>query len=358
MGNFAIIMAGGVGKRFWPLSRKRKPKQFLPITSEKTMLEETIERILPLIPYERIYTIANAEFSNEIYKLVPNLPEKNLIIEPLAKNTAPSLLLATAQIYIEDPDATIAALPADHFIENKEEFNRVLNSCLKMAQLEEYLITIGIQPSYPATGYGYIHYSPNKTFKINGKEFYWVEEFKEKPTLEEAKKYLAEKEYFWNSGIFIWSARTFSKKLEQYTPELYNSYLELLEALKKHERKKISEIFEKLPSTSIDYALMEKAKGILVIKGDFGWSDVGAWSSVAEIWSKDENGNAVKGNVVSIDSKNCIVYNPNMLTALIGVKDIIVIYNNNALLICDKNYDQRIKELVEKLEKENKKDYL
>jgi|Deesub1362B_J571_1020462.scaffolds.fasta_scaffold00163_40 mannose-1-phosphate guanylyltransferase len=358
MGDFAVIMAGGVGKRFWPLSRKRKPKQFLSITSDKTMLEETIERILPLIPYERIYTVANAEFSNEIYKLIPNLPEQNLIIEPSAKNTAPSLILATARIYIDDPEATIVALPADHFIENNEKFKQILDSCLKMARSGEYFITIGIQPSYPATGYGYIHFSPEKVFKINEEKFYWVEEFKEKPSLEQAKKYLSEKEYLWNSGIFIWKAKTFSKKLRDYTPELYNNYLNLLESLEKHDRKEISKIFDRLPSTSIDYALMEKTKGILVTKGDFGWSDVGSWSSLIKIWPKDKNGNIIKGNVISIDSQGCIIYNPNMLTSLIGVKNIIVIHAHNALLICDKKHDQKIKELVDKLEKENKKEYL
>ncbi|MCP2619471.1 sugar phosphate nucleotidyltransferase, partial [Candidatus Aminicenantes bacterium AC-335-K20] len=328
------------------------------IVSEKTMLEETIERILPLIPYERIYTVANAEFSNEIYKLVPNLPEKNLIVEPSAKNTAPSLLLATARISSEDSDATIVALPSDHYIRDKNRFNKVLNACLKMAQTGEYIITIGIEPSYPATGYGYIHYSPKQTFEAEGMKFYWVEEFKEKPNLEEAIKYLAEREYFWNSGIFIWNVKSFSEKLKKYTPELHADYIALYEALEKNEKEKAIEIFQKFPSTSIDYALMEKAKGILVIKGDFGWSDVGSWSSLAEILPRDKEGNVIKGDVILMDSKNCIVYNPNIFTSLIGVKDIIVIYANNALLICNKKYDQKIKELVEKLEKENRKEYL
>jgi mannose-1-phosphate guanylyltransferase len=358
MEDFAVIMAGGVGTRFWPLSRKSKPKQFLPIISEKTMIEETIERILPLIPYERIYTVANAEFSNEIYKLIPNLPERNLIIEPCAKNTAPSLILATAVIHLDSPDATIIALPADHFIQDKKRLIEVLSLCLKIAKSGEYLITIGIPPSHPATGYGYIHYSTKEHIQVDGEKFYRVREFKEKPTLIKAKEYLSIGEYLWNSGVFIWQAKTFFKKLKEYAPDLYKSYLKLAESLKSHKKEEIEKVFNQLPSTSIDYALMEKADGILVVKGDFGWSDIGSWSSLSEIWPKNKEGNITKGKVISIDSSGCIVYNPKTLTTLIGVNDLIIIQSNNALLICDKKLDQKIKDLVNKLKEENLKEYL
>ncbi|MFQ6082755.1 MAG: mannose-1-phosphate guanylyltransferase [Candidatus Aminicenantia bacterium] len=357
MANYAIIMAGGRGTRFWPLSRKGKPKQFLPIISEKTMLEETVERLLPLIPYERIYTIANQELTNEIYKLIPNLPEQNLIIEPKDKNTAPSLILSTSRILLDDPEATIIALPADHIIHNRHRLLQLLDSSLKAAQYEDYLITLGITPTYPATGYGYLHYSKEDTIKINQEEFYLVKEFKEKPDYHQAVEYLSTKNYFWNSGIFVWQGKVFSGKLEKYAPEMYGYFTKISDALKKHSKEEITQIFNELPSISIDYALMEKAKGVLVAEADFGWTDVGSWSALPQIWPQDKDKNVTKGELMVINSSECIVYNPNKLTALVGVNNLIIIQTPDVLLICNKKDDQKIKELVEKLKKEGKEEY-
>jgi mannose-1-phosphate guanylyltransferase len=344
MNLYAIIMAGGVGTRFWPLSRKKSPKQFLPIISEATMIEETVNRLRPLIPIQNITTIANAEQSQRITNCIPDIPGGNILVEPQGKNTAPSLLLATARIHLLDPDAVCAALPADHLIADGPLFRKKLEAGAAAAAERDALVTFGIPPAFPSTGYGYIQFSQDSPDEIHGESFYPVQEFKEKPAYETAKLFCDAGNYSWNSGMFLWKAGTFPKKLEEYAPDWYET--------------QISTIFAEIPSTSIDYALMEKAKGVLMCEGNFGWSDVGAWSSLGDIWTRDQNRNALRGETLVLDSEDCLVYNPEKLTALVGVKDIIIVDTPDALLICRKDQDQRVKEVVGKLKKEGKDDFL
>jgi len=353
-----VIMAGGGGTRFWPLSRKRKPKQFLPVISQKTMIEETVERLLPLIPYQNIYTIANSEQTQIIKKLITKIPKKNLLVEPQGKNTAPSLILAMAWIYLKNPMAVVAALPADHLIRENSFFLRKLKAAADAASQGDNLITFGIPPAYPATGYGYIHYSKKNSLKISGEAFYSVEEFKEKPSFEQAELFLEEGNYFWNSGMFLWRADVFARKLKNYAPSFYPFWERLIEAIKKEDKHSVASVFKEMPSISIDYALMEKAREVLVCEGNFGWSDVGSWSSLAQIWEKDKKENAFKGEGIILDSENCLFYNPKKLTALIGVKDIIVINTKDALLVCHKNQDQKVKDIIDIIHKKGMKKYL
>jgi mannose-1-phosphate guanylyltransferase len=354
----AVIIAGGAGTRFWPLSRKKRPKQFLPIVSDKTMIEETVHRLLPLIPSNNIFTIASSELTQGIKALLPELPENNLMVEPQGKNTAPSLMLATARIYFQDPKAVVACLPADHLIKDTSAFLRKLEAGVSAAAGGEHLITFGIPPAHPATGYGYIQFSPENPLKIQGESFYHVQEFKEKPEYEQARTFIEKGNYFWNSGMFIWQADVFAQKLGQYAPSMFPYWEKILDALKNDDENKIVSIFEEIPSISIDYALMEKADGVLMAEGDFGWSDVGAWSSLADIWSQDKEGNAIRGETIILDSQDCLVYNPDKLTALIGVRDLIVVDTGDALLIAHKSQDQKVKDIVEKIKKTGKVEYI
>ncbi len=354
----AIIMAGGVGTRFWPVSRKNQPKQFLPIVSEKTMIEETIDRLSPRIPLNNIYTIANPEKTEIAKSFLPGLPDENFLVEPLGKNTAPSLILATARIYLQNPRAVIAALPADHLIKDSSLFLQKFEAAATAASSGDYLVTFGVPPTSPATGYGYIQFSKDKPLKTLEEVFYNVQEFKEKPGLEQAKVFLKEGNYFWNSGMFLWQTDVFAQKLERFAPDMFSYWTKILEALKTNDNARISSLFEEMPSLSIDYALMEKAEGVLMAKGDFGWSDVGAWSSLAELWPQDKTGNALKGENIILDSQDCLVYNPGKLTALIGVKDIIVVETDDALLVVHKSQDQKVKDIVEEIKKKKKTDYL
>ncbi len=353
-----IIMAGGAGTRFWPVSRKNKPKQFLPIVSEKTMIEETIDRLSPRVSLNNIYTIANPEKTETIKSLLTELPDENFLVEPLGKNTAPSLMLATARIYLQNPGAVVAALPADHLIKDSSLFLKKFEAAATAASSGDYLVTFGVPPTCPATGYGYIQFSKDNPLQALEENFYTVQEFKEKPDLEQAKAFLKQGNYFWNSGMFLWQADIFAQKLERFAPDMFSYWTKILEALKNNDSAQLSSLFEEMPSLSIDYALMEKAEGVLMAKGDFGWSDVGAWSSLAEIWPQDKTGNALKGENIILDSQDCLVYNPGKLTALIGVKDIIVIDTDDALLVVHKDQDQKVKDIVEEIKKKKKTDYL
>ncbi|MGD2245730.1 MAG: mannose-1-phosphate guanylyltransferase [Candidatus Aminicenantes bacterium] len=353
-----IIMAGGAGTRFWPVSRKNKPKQFLPIVSEKTMIEETIDRLSPQVPLNNIYTIANPEKTEITKSLLPGLPDENFLVEPLGKNTAPSLILATARIYLQNPRAVIAALPADHLIKDSSLFLKKFEAAASAASSGDHLVTFGVPPTYPATGYGYIQFSMDNPLHTQEEVFYNVQEFKEKPDLEQARVFLQEGNYFWNSGMFLWQAGVFAQKLERFAPGMFSFWTKILEALKINDGARIFSLFEETPSLSIDYALMEKAEGVLMAKGDFGWSDVGAWSSLAEIWPQDKTGNALKGENIILDSQGCLVYNPGKLTALIGVKDIIVVDTDDVLLVVHKSQDQKVKDIVGQIKKKKKTGYL
>ena len=353
----AVIMAGGAGTRFWPLSKKAKPKQFLPIISEKTMVEETVHRILPIFPFHRIYTIANLEQTRILKTLLPDLPKENFLVEPQGKNTAPALLLATARAYLQNPKAVLAALPSDQRITDTPLFLKTLEAGAFAAEEEDFLITFGISPAFPATGYGYIHFSKESPLKIRGEFFYRVKEFKEKPTHEKAKTFLEEGNYLWNSGMFLWQADVFAKKLEKHASELFPFWVRMLDSLESNNEDTMELIFEEIPKISIDYGLMERAEGVLVCQGNFGWSDVGAWSSLADIWPRDKEGNASRGDIIAVDSKGCVSYNPDKLTVLIGVNDLIVVDTEQALLVCHKDKDQKVKDVVSIIEKKGKGEY-
>ena len=347
----AVIMAGGSGTRFWPLSRKSRPKQFLPIATQKTMIEETVERLLPLLPPESIFTISDRTQAAGIRRLVPGLPAKNVLIEPLARNTAASLILATAGIYLRNPKSVVFALPADHLITKPDIFLRKLKAAAAAAAREEVIVTFGIPATYPSTGFGYIHFSGRNRRRFWNEDFHPVLQFKEKPDVEQAKKYLKQGRHCWNSGMFIWRAEVFARKLEQFAPVFFCHWKRILEALKENDQPRIAAVFREIPATSIDYALMEKADGVLMAEGDFGWSDVGSWVSLADIWSKDASGNALRGGGLFLDSRNCLVYSPHRLTAVVGLKDVIIVDTKDALLVCSKKADQRVKEVIENLRK-------
>ena len=355
---YAIIMAGGVGTRFWPLSRAAKPKQFLPIISERTMIEETVHRLLPLIPVQNITTVASAQQTKMIREYIPEIPEKNLIVEPRGKNTAPSLLLATAAITLRNPEAVCAVLPADHLIKNVPLFLRKLQAGAEAASREEALITFGIPPAFPATGYGYIQFDREDSRQMLGEKFYTVQQFKEKPAYEQAKSFVEAGNYAWNSGMFLWKASTFRRMLEECAPDWFPFWKKMCRGLEENDAAQIAAIFDEIPATSIDYALMEKAKGVLMCEGNFGWSDVGSWSALAEIWEMDRAKNSIRGEAIVLDSQGCLVYNPKKLTALVGVEDLIVVDTDDALLICRKDQDQKVKDVVAELKKKAKGDSL
>lgn len=351
-------MAGGSGTRFWPLSRRRRPKQFLPIAAERTMIEETFRRIRPLVPPRRVYTIADAVQSRKIRRLLPAMPGRNALVEPRARNTAPSLVLATAHVFRRNPEAVVAVLASDHRIGDEPLFLRKLQAAAEAAAKTESLITFGVQPTFPSTGYGYIQYSQKGARTFGAEPFYPVRAFREKPSREQAEAFLASGGYVWNSGMFLWRASVFARALERFAPDFYPFWNRTLEALDKNSRAGLAKIFDEIPALSIDYALMEKAEGTIVCAGDFGWSDVGAWSALGDLWPQNGRGNAGRGDIVAVEAEGNIIHNPGRLTALIGVKDLVVVQTRDALLVCRKDRDQDVKKILDILDKDGKKEYL
>ncbi len=343
----AVILAGGRGTRFWPLGRANRPKQFLPIAGRKPMIVETVDRVRPLVPMERILMVADAAQTRSLRRLFPGMTAANFVVEPLARNTAPSLMLATARVWLDNPEAVVAVLPADQLIREPEKFLVKLGAAAAFAAADPSIVTFGIRPTYPATGYGYIHFSKNHPRRMGRQVFYPARAFREKPGLGLARRFLASGAYAWNSGMFIWRADVFVRKLEAYAPDLLPFWKRMVEALEKKDTKMLAGAFEKIPAISIDYALMEKARGVVVCPGDFGWSDVGAWSSLYDVWKADGAGNVARGECLVLDSRGCLVYNPGRLTALVGVSGLIVVEAGDALLVCPSDQDQRVREVVE-----------
>ena len=354
----AVVMAGGSGTRFWPLSRRRMPKQFLPIAGNRTMIEETVQRIRPLIPYRDIFTIAGRHHTRTIRRLLPELPAANALVEPRPRNTAPSLILATASIHLRNPRAVVAVLASDHLIANPARFRRRLRAAAETAAKRECLVTFGIPPTFPSTGYGYIRFRREGAFRSAGETFFPVLKFKEKPELARAKRFLADGRYWWNSGMFVWRADVFARQLEKHAPDFYPFWERMRAALQAGSAAPIKRAFDEIPSLSIDYALMERADNVLVCEGDFGWSDVGAWSSLFDVWTRDEAGNAMRGDGLALETQGTLCYNPGRFTALIGVRDLIVVNTEDALLICPRSLDQRVRTVLDALGRSGRKKLL
>ncbi len=350
----AVILAGGRGTRFWPLGRAARPKQFLRIAGPDPMLVQTVRRIRPLVPARRMMLIADAVQARQARKLLPRLPKESFLVEPAARNTAPALMLATARVWLDNPEAVVVVLPADHLVRDEAEFLKRMRAGVEAAARERVFVTFGIPPTYPATGYGYIRHDRTAGRRINGTAFYPVQGFKEKPSLAQAEEYLASGDFAWNSGMFLWRAGVFAEKLEGFAPELMPAWAAIVAALRSGSAAKLKSAFRLAPAVSIDYALMEKADGVLVADGDFGWSDVGAWSTLANVWPRDGAGNAARGEILTLDATGCVVWNPGRLTALVGVRGLVVVQAGDALLICDAARDQKVKDIVEALKSSKK----
>jgi mannose-1-phosphate guanylyltransferase len=355
---YAVIMAGGKGTRFWPLSRERRPKHLLSITGEKSIIKYTVERITPLVPEGNIMIVTGESHSDEIKKELTNLPEENIIVEPVGRNTAPCIGLAAFSIKKKNPDAVMVVLPADHLIGDEKTFISVLSDAADIARKGDYLVTVGIQPTKPETGYGYIE--RGNAFDTEGNSaIYNVQSFREKPDLATAETFFKNGHFYWNSGMFIWKVSTLLQSIEKFLPDLYQDLLRIEKSLgTDREHDVVTEVYSDITPISIDYGIMEEAKNVLMIPGDFAWSDVGSWDVLWEVLDKDEKGNVVKGTVLSIDTADSLVFGSDKLITLVGVKDLIVVETGDALLICDKNASQDVKKLVEKLEQENMKEYL
>lgn len=356
MQTFAVIMAGGGGTRFWPLSRKNKPKQILNISGNDVMINETIKRYEGIIPYENTYVVTLASQQKVLDEvLLTCIPRENILIEPVGRNTAPCILYAAMHIFGKYGDAVMCVFPSDHYVANVEEFRNVLGKAIVLAQETNKLITIGIKPTFPSTGYGYINFD----LQSNNNGAYDVLEFVEKPDFERAKEYLKSKNYLWNSGIFVWKISVILESFKRFLPRLYERAEEILSvAGTDQEQKTVEKVYPRLQSISIDYGIMERSNEVLVIPGDFGWSDIGSWDMLGAIFPPDDEGNIIKADFVGIDTRNCIIYGDGKLIATIGLDNIIIVNTEDALLICPKERAQDVKKIVESIERQGRMELL
>jgi mannose-1-phosphate guanylyltransferase len=342
--NWAVIMAGGYGERFWPMSRRNRPKQLLPIVGNKTMIQQTVDRLRPLIADARIVVVTNREQVALVRKQLSRV--KHVIAEPMGRNTAPCIALATAMIGRLDPSAVIAVVPADSWIGDVKKYRRVVAESLALAAKRDVLITIGIQPTSPHTGYGYIQVGT----RLQGR-FFNAKRFVEKPDLARAKKFLATGKYRWNAGMFVWSARAIGRAFEKLQPAMAKSCARLAATRLKN----FAREYQRLEKISVDYAIMEKADNVVVANGDFSWDDVGDWLAMGRHYNKNSAGNVGRGEFVGLDANNCIVVGDKThLVAAVGVRDLVIVHTADATLVCQKSESQKVRELVKKLAAEKK----
>ncbi len=351
--HYCVIMAGGVGSRFWPYSRMHKPKQFLDILGVgRSLLQMTFDRFSKICPRENIFVVTNKEYATLVSEQLPDIEKEHILSEPFRKNTAPCVAYASEKIRKIDPEAIMVVAPSDHFIQNEKKFLEVISEGIDFAGTHEALLTLGIEPVRPETGYGYIQIKKNTQQKSNSK-LYKVKTFTEKPDRKMAEVFLESGDFYWNSGIFIWSVDAILHAFEKYKPEMYHLFAEGRELYNTaKEDPFIFDAYANCTEISIDYAIMEKAENVYVICADFGWSDLGTWNSLYEHSETDDRGNVVTGEHVFLyETHNSIIHtDPGKLIVAYGLKDYIIVQSGDILLLCPKNEEQRIKQFVKEVQ--------
>lgn len=354
---YAVIMAGGKGERFWPLSTARKPKQLLKLTGDQPLLSLAVERIRPVAPPERTLIVTNADLLDATREAAPMLPPENIIGEPVGRDTAAAVALGAAWVAQKDPEGVFCILTADHIIGNLPVFQRTLSASLDLAGRREVMITIGIEPSGPSTSYGYIE-ACSSMETIEDVAFLKAERFREKPDRETARKYIAGGNYFWNSGMFIWSVKTLTEGFTAHAPETA-ALLEQLKAVdfsREDVADALKPLYEPLEKISIDYALLEHAENIAMARGTFEWDDVGSWPAVRNHFPEDADHNVCIGDCECLEASLNTVYSRDRLTALIGVKGLIVVQTDDVTLVCNEEHAEDIKKMVRRLREQGTRD--
>ncbi len=353
---YAVIMAGGVGSRFWPRSRERSPKQLLDIMGAESMIQSTVGRLRAFVDDQHVLVVTNALQREMVQRQLPAVPPTNILVEPVGRNTAPCIALAAQRIRREDPEAVMLVLPADHLITNVREFHRILQTAVRVAEETGALLTIGIKPSHPETGYGYIQYTEENgsanPYRSEG--VFRVKTFAEKPNLETAQRFLESGDFLWNSGMFVWKVSAIREEISAHLPEI----AEHMEAVERafgtpEYTSQLEKAYGMMRGISIDYGVMEKAKRVFVVKGDFGWSDVGSWDEAARLATPNEEENVVLGKAFLKDSRRNYINAGRRFVAALGVDDLIVVDTEDALLICRKGRSQDVKEVVDYLRRKH-----
>ena len=352
---YAVIVAGGQGTRLWPVSRKNNPKQLRPFDDGATLLQKTYQRIRELLPAENIYLATNVAYKDEFLAQLPEVAEDHLILEPVGRNNAPAVGVATAVLAKEDPQAKIVNIWADHFIENEDEYRRKLLQAEKILdQHPEYLINIPVKPEYAATGLGWLE-AGEQLMEVDGETVFKIVRFVEKPDLPTAEQYLAAGNYYWNTALFVWRADTLLSMYQQYQPQMYAGMMRIQQAWGTSDQDRVmNEVYPQFEKIAIDYAISEKTDKIAILPAELGWRDVGTWQAVHDILDRVERSGVVqKGRVQAIDTQDALIFNENegKLVAVVGMEDVVVVDTPDALLVMKKSKDQDIKKLIEQMDK-------
>lgn len=362
---FALFNAGGGGTRLWPRSRNNTPKQFLKLFGSKTLTQITAERFIQVLPWEKIIIVTTSKhYKSEIKKELPKLPSENVIVEPARKNTAPAHGLGALFIYKRDPDAVIMTSPVDHLVGPDSRYLKTMKIAADVAFSDKVLVTVGVKPTYPHTGYGYIE-KGDLYKRSSGRRVYKVEKFTEKPALKKAEQFLKSGNYVWNTSQFVWRADTLLDALKTHSPEVYSLLEKIGDSIGKTDQDKVmKEAYSKMPEIAIDYAVAERAKNFYLITADYNWTDIGDWKEVWENLPKDNLGNVIidgdehGGEVINLDTSDALIHTDGRLIAVVDVDNIIVVDTKNALLIASKSKAQNVKKIVNKLKKEKNIQYL
>ena len=357
MNRYAVIMAGGIGERFWPRSRQNLPKQFLPLLGERSLLQQSCERIQNLVSPENILVVTGRDHLSLAREQLPHLPETNFLSEPQGRNTAPCIGLAAVYLRRRDPDGIMLVFPADHLVQGRKDFTCCMEKALELSSSTDSLVTVGIIPTRPETGYGYIE-REEEAFP-GTPPAYRVRQFVEKPDYHNAVQYLHSGRYLWNSGIFAWKVGLILEKMQKHLPDLYRGLEKIASGIgTAEEQNNLESIFPSLPAISVDYGVMEKETNLLVVQGDFGWDDLGSWSALAECFSGDEAQTVGMGQHVGIDTTGCLVYGENSLIATLGVSNLVIVQEKDVVLVCPKERAQEVKKLVQEIKERGMTQYL
>ncbi len=354
---YAVIMAGGSGTRFWPLSRRKHPKQLLELFGRGSLLEQTVERIRPVIPSERIYVFTNELVRGEVVRRLPRIPRQQIVAEPVGRNTAPTIGLAAHEIVRRDSDALMVILPADHVITKPTAFRHVLRAGCEVGSIEGHSVVVGLRPTRPDTGYGYVRRGA-PWGRAAGRDVFEVEKFTEKPPRAVARRYVASGRYFWNGGMFIWRASTLLSNFQRFQPRMAGLLHRIADAGGVRNRPTLRRLFPRLEKISVDYALMEKISNIFVVAADVGWSDVGSWQVVHELSPKDADGNVRPRESLCLEASGNVIFSPDKFVVTLGVRDLIVVETDDALLICARGRSQEVGKAVEELDRRGLKELL
>jgi mannose-1-phosphate guanylyltransferase len=358
MNLFTTVLAGGSGTRFWPKSRVDTPKQFLILQGTQSLLQNTISRIEPLVPSSHIQVVTASHLHQQTLQQLPGLLPENILSEPVGRNTAAAIGLAAIHLVEQHPDALMVVLPADHVIPDSLAFCNSIRQAAQVARHHDMLMTLGIHPTYPATGFGYIE-SGDTLLTPDTPSTYRVAQFSEKPPADVAAHYITSGRHYWNCGIFVWRAATILEEITTHLPDLWQGLQTYTTALRAGANDDVlSRQYAQLPSISIDYGVLERSSRVGVLPVTFAWSDVGSWRSLADLHPVDNDGNVVVGNHLGLDSTGLIVYSPDQLVATIGLTDLIIVQTNDAILICTKDRDQEVRALVQALQQRGQTDFL